>query len=215
MFIGDLKMQFKQKMVSASEVFDAYSGVCLADTTQTISDNLSKSESERYQQALMKVCTQKKLNRSDLSVFDRIDEITYKYHGMCLKDSQVTKARIKASKKYRIPFIDRDGLVEHMNAVNSNTNPPNDVEEYYFALGKLFQDEFGADVHHKLARIVQKMDRKEDLDLQELTFLSELEIFADRALDWSIVNPELRELIDKSCKKLGIYFQNLQNCIVH
>lgn len=208
-------MQFKQKMVSASEVFDAYSGVCLADTTQTIADNLSKSESERYQQALMKVCNHKKLNRSDLNVFDRIDEITYKHHGMCLKDSQVTKARIKASKKYRIPFVDRDGLVEHMNAVNSNANPPNDVEEYYFALGKLFQDEFGADVHHKLAKVVQKMDRKEGFNLEDLNFLSELEVFADQELGWTVVDDEIRGAIERSCNKLGIYFQNLQKVVTH
>ena len=35
-------------------------------------------------------------------------------HGMCLKDSAVTKARLKACRRYGINFIDRDGLVDHM-----------------------------------------------------------------------------------------------------
>ncbi len=48
-------------------------------------------------------------------MLDRIDQLTMDVHGICLKDSKVTKARMKAAKRYGMQFIDRDGLVDHMN----------------------------------------------------------------------------------------------------
>jgi hypothetical protein len=68
-------------------------------------------------QAIGKVQAKQKLNINDVKVFDKIDAITMNAHGFCLKDSLLTKARIKACKRYGMRFNDRDGLEAHMNAM--------------------------------------------------------------------------------------------------
>ena len=78
-------MAARVEMVTATKLFDAYSGVRLMDTTQTIQINLSKDELERYGRAMMKINTRQNLNQKDLAVFDKIDQLTFKHHGMCLK----------------------------------------------------------------------------------------------------------------------------------
>ena len=108
-------MEMKLEMVSVDKLVDAYSGVSMLDSTQTIMEGLTQLELDRYGKAMDKVEKGQALNIKDLKVFDRIDALTYQKHGMCLKDSHVTKARIKASKKYGVKFIDRDGLINHMN----------------------------------------------------------------------------------------------------
>jgi hypothetical protein len=206
-------MAIKVEMVPVEKVVDAYSNVCVADTNQLISSLLSNSDLKRYSRAMLKIGNGDAINRKDLTVLDKIDAITYQHHGMCLKDSLVTKARIKACKKYKLKFIDRDNLVEHMNLMLS----ANEIQKqeickdiYDFFIGKL-----GEDVPIKLSKILHKLDNGVDLNLIDLDFLSQMESLVDAELDWTIINEELKNAIDKSCKKLGVYFQNLQKVIVH
>jgi hypothetical protein len=208
-------MAARVEMVPANKLIDAYSGVRLIDTTQTIQVNLSKEELERYGRAMMKINTRQNLNRRDLAVFDKIDQLTFKHHGMCLKDSLVTKARLKACKKYNFEFIDRDNLVDHMNQMLPSEGMRSKKTEYDEEIGNFFIQRLGYEGVYKLREVVEKLTRDEDLNLENLIFLSEMETLASEELDWTIINQELKALIERSCKKLGIYFKNLQqefNC---
>lgn len=203
-------MAARVEMVQANKLFDAYSGVRLIDTTKTVQVNLSKEELEGYGRAMMKINTRQNLNRRDLAVFDKIDQLTLKHHGMCLKDSMVTKARLKACKKYNIEFIDRDYLVDHMNQMLPSEDTSSNKTEYDEEIGNFFIQRLGYEGVYKLREVVEKLTRDEDLNLENLIFLSEMETVASEELDWTIINQELKTLIESSCKKLGIYFKNLQ-----
>lgn len=209
-------MAMRIEMVRAGEMVDAFSGVCIADTTQTISKYLSNSEIDRYAKAMYKVSNQEAINRKDLIVLDKIDAITYEHHGMCLKDSAVTKARLRACKKYRVQFIDRDGLVEHMNYMMPDydavcVKKPNLTEEKAI----YFIEKFGPEIAENLLRVLNKLKSEQEFDLAELQLISEMESFAAGEFGRSIVDERLRQRIDQSCKKLGIYFQNLQKVVKH
>lgn len=117
-------MNTKQNL-NIGNVVDGFSGKSLLDINETITANLEKRELHIYTSAIGKVLRKKKLNRDDVRVLDKIDEITFKKHGMCLKDAIVTLARIKACKKFGMKFIDRDFLLEHLDmvygvSINSN-----------------------------------------------------------------------------------------------
>jgi hypothetical protein len=203
-------MPMKVKMVSVSKLHDERSGVCLGNTSATLSAYLSKAEKERYAAAMRKINKKITLNRDDLKVFDKVDAITFEHHGMCLKDSIVTKARVKAAKKNGIRFVDRDGLVEHMNCMLPGQNSNESKASFQDALGQFFIDRLGKDVPFNLQTVINKLNWGKDLDLKDLNFLSDLELIATKELGWTIINPELKLAIDVACKKLGIYFQNLQ-----
>ena len=198
-----------------SNVVDAYSGVCFADTANTIQKHLNRRELWRYTKVMNKVQMMQSLNLKDLQVLDKIDALTFEYHGMCLKDSLVTKARLKACKKYHIEFVDRDGLVDHMNCMLQIQRPQEQESNYSREIAEFFIEKLGDDLPIKLSNIVSKLNAKEDLALEDLNFLSDMELLASQELEWSIMNPELEKAINKACNKLGIYFQNLQPVSSH
>lgn len=107
-------MEMQIEMVSLDQVLDGYSMVNLGSVTKTIQKELTASELDTYSGACFKVVMGEKLDREDVIVFNKIDEITMRLHGMCLKDAAVTKARIGACKRNGIKFIDRDNLIDHM-----------------------------------------------------------------------------------------------------
>ncbi len=107
-------MEYKTEMVPLSKIDDGFSGVSLASAFESILKNLTPQELDSYTNACMKVVLGEKLNRGDAILFNKIDAITKREVGMCLKDSKVTKARLKACKRCGVEFIDRDGLVDHM-----------------------------------------------------------------------------------------------------
>ncbi len=198
-----------------SNVVDAYSGVCFADTANTIQKHLNRRELWRYTKVMNKVQMMQSLNLKDLQVLDKIDALTFEYHGMCLKDSLVTKARLKACKKYNIEFVDRDGLVDHMNCMLQIQRPQEQESNYSREIAEFFIEKLGDDLPIKLSNVVSKLNAKEDLALEDLNFLSDMELLASQELEWSIMNPELEKAINKACNKLGIYFQNLQPVSSH
>ena len=88
-------MNAKQNL-NIANVVDGFSGQSLLDVNDTITANLEKLELHIYTSAIGKILRKEKLNRDDLKVLDKIDDMTFEKHGMCLKDAMVTKARIKA-----------------------------------------------------------------------------------------------------------------------
>lgn len=208
-------METTVTMTKLSNICDADSGVCLADTTQTIQEHLNRSELWRYTRAMNKIDLLRGLNLKDLNVLDKIDALTFEHHGMCLKDSLVTKARLKACKKHHIKFIDRDGLVDHMNRMLPGEDECERESYFKRELAEFFIEKLGENSPHKLRAVMVKLNAKKNLDLEDLNFLSDMEIVASRELSWTIINPDLIEAIDTSCKKLGIYFSNLQQVITH
>lgn len=107
-------MQFKFEMVPVNKINDIFSGVNLGDVTATLHKQLTTHELQAYYSACMKVTLKEKLSRGDAIIFNKIDAITMREHGMCLKDSAVTKARLIACKRFGIKFTDRDNLIDHM-----------------------------------------------------------------------------------------------------
>lgn len=204
--------------INASNVgsfYDGFSGVSLGAVNETIVKSLTKSEFNRYTRAIQKVPYGQPLNRKDLDVLDKIDATTYKHHGMCLKDSLVTKARLQASKKFGMQFIDRDGLVDHMNMMLSADILQKKQPDLSMDLAVIFIERFGDDLPIKTLSIVHKLNTQQNFDLADLEFISEMEALASEEMGLSIVDEALWLLIDKSCKKLGIYFQNLKQPIFH
>lgn len=108
-------MEIKTAMVPFKEIVDVYSMVSMGDVFGTLNKRLTKSELQVYGSACMKVTMGKKLSRSEAILFNKVDEITMREFGMCLKDSKVTKARLKACRRFGMKFIDRDNLIDHMN----------------------------------------------------------------------------------------------------
>ncbi|MBU3615380.1 hypothetical protein ICN46_10805 [Polynucleobacter sp. Latsch14-2] len=203
-------MLFKQEMVSASKLFDANSGVCLADTSATILGCLNKSEIERYARAMHKVQQGQGLNRQDLVVLDKIDQVTFDHHGMCLKDSAVTKARIKACKKHGLKFIDRDGLEAHMNMFIPVVNKGNRREDYLEAIAFYFIEHMGEGFGEICMSMAYKLLNGQLLNLGDLKVLSEMEAIATEQLGFSILTDDLVSAIDLASKNCGVHFSNLQ-----
>ena len=124
-------MQFSLDKSNVRNIIDGFTGQSLLDVKTTINNSLNGSEHQTYSSALEKILSKKTLNRKDLKVLDKIDALTYEKHGMCLKDSKVTNARIKACKKYGMKFIDRDGLQEHMKFMFNLKQQKEGVNFYY------------------------------------------------------------------------------------
>ena len=94
-----MKNTVKFGMISADKIMLSGSGIALLDVQRTIKEELSQAELALYTKAINKINQREKLNRNDLRVLERIDQLTMEVHGLCLKDSQVTKARMKAAKR--------------------------------------------------------------------------------------------------------------------
>ena len=107
-------MEMQMGFFTVDELVDGYSMVNLGNVNETIQKELTASELNIYSAACFKVTMGEKLDREDVIVFNKIDEITMRVHGMCLKDAAVIKARIGACKRNGIKFIDRDNLIDHM-----------------------------------------------------------------------------------------------------
>ena len=102
-------MEKQIEMVSLDQLLDGYSMVSISDVYETLQKNLGASELQKYSIACLNVMRGLKLSRSEAILLNKIDEITTRTHGMCLKDSKVTKARLKACRRFGIKLID------HMN----------------------------------------------------------------------------------------------------
>jgi len=217
MFIGVLKMQVIEKMVPVGKLYDAGSGVRLADTSDTLMANLSNAEKERYGKAIIKVDRQETLNRKDLTLFDKIDALTFEHHGMCLKDSLVTKARIKACKKYGVQFIDRDGLIDHMDcmldAQQSNNRMATNSNAENMAI--LLLSKLGEDRFYGFAQAFSSIKNNVALTKADIEALKEADQVLVTYLKSSMIHGLVREAITEACDELGIEFDDLKTKTIH
>lgn len=217
MFIGGLQMQFRQKMVPVGKLYDAGSGVRIADTSETLMRNLSRSEKERYSTAMIKVDRQQTLSRKDLALFDKIDALTFEHHGMCLKDSLVTKARIKASKKYGVQFIDRDRLVDHMHCMlgSQAAEAFDESVSNNEKLAILLLSQLGEERFYEFVKAFSSIRSNVALTKANLEVVKEAEQICVDFLKASMIHGRVLEAINEACDRLGVAFKELNIKTMH
>jgi hypothetical protein len=166
---------------------------------------------------MIKVDRQETLNRKDLALFDKIDAVTFEHYGMCLKDSLVTKARIKACKKYGVQFIDRDGLIDHMNCMfgaqqSSNRMATNSNAE---KMAILLLSQLGEDRFYEFAQAFSSITSNVALTKADLEVLKEVDQVLVAYLKSSMIHGRVREAIAEACDELGIEFDDLKTKTIH
>ena len=189
---------------------DAISGVNLADVYATILSKLNKREQVLYATAVQHATQKVPLSRLELTMLDKVDEITMKEHGMCLKDSVITKARIKACKKFKRNFNDRDGLVEHMrifyngsDTLETSILAEQDVET---KLAYLLIDRLGEDAAWALGLTTAKILNGELLNYEDFKLIASIEKIFNLELDATFFSKEILAAISKAEKELGLDF---------
>ena len=111
-----MKLLFDQKPAEAVMIAE---GVSLLDCKAVIYKSMNLVAFIDYAMALDRIQFGQHLKKSDLELFDHVDKITKKHLGVTLKDSNVTRARLNACKRYGVEFVDHDGLIDHLNMVES------------------------------------------------------------------------------------------------
>ena len=153
-----------------------------------------------------KVNQSEKLNRKDLKVLDRIDRLTMDVHGICLKDSKVTKARIKAAKRYGVQFIDRDGLVDHMNMALGLTDDSSEEEAFFDPIMECLNANMCSDcmnkVHHAAFKIANQIALTED----DVWIMQEASSILFEELGFSFDDSEIGDALIEACDRLGIKY---------
>lgn len=201
-----MKNSLKFEMVSADKIILSSSGISLLDVWSTIDKELSQAESALYSKAINKVNRGEKLNRKDLRVLDRIDQLTMDVHGLCLKDSQVTKARMKAAKRYGMKFSDRDGLVDHMNMALGLTDKCNEDESDFDPIMECLEANMCSHcmdkVHHASFRIANQIPLTED----DVWIMQEASSIVFEELGFSFDDSEIGNALIEACDRLGIKY---------
>ena len=189
---------------------DAISGVNLADVYATIMGKLNKREQVLYATAVQHAMQKVPLSRLELTMLDRVDEITMKEHNMCLKDSVITKARIKACKKFKINFNDRDGLVEHMrmfykgdDTLQASALAEREVD---VKLGALIIERLGQKAAWALGIATAKVLNGGLLNYEEFKLIANVERLFNLELDATFFSKEVLAAISKAEKELGLDF---------
>ena len=201
-----MKNTVKLGMISADKIMLSGSGIALLDVHSTIKEGLSQEELALYTKAINKVNQSEKLNRKDLKVLDRIDQLTMDVHGICLKDSQVTKARMKAAKRYGMKFSDRDGLVDHMNMALGLTDECNEDESDFDPIMECLEANMCSDcmnkVHHAAFKIANQIALTED----DVWIMQEASSIVFEELGFSFDDSEIGEALIEACDRLGIKY---------
>jgi hypothetical protein len=193
-------------MVSADKIMLSGTGIRLLDVHSTIEEGLSQAELALYTKAINKVSQGEKLNRKDLKVLDRIDQLTMDVHGICLKDSKVTKARMKAAKRYGMQFIDRDGLVEHMNMALGIADQGDEGELVFDPITPCLEANMCSDcmnkVHHAAFKIANQIALTED----DVWIMQEASSILFEELGFSFDDSEIGDALIEACDRLGIKY---------
>ena len=193
-------------MVSADKIMLSSTGIGLLDVYSTIDDGLSKGELILYTKAIRKVNKGEKLNRRDLKVFDRIDQLTMDVHGICLKDSKVTKARIKAAKRYGMQFIDRDGLVDHMNMALGLTDDSSEEGVELDPIMKCLEANMCSDCMDKVHQAAFKIANQIPLTEDDVWIMQEASSIVFEELGFSFDDSEIGEALIEACDRLGVKY---------
>ena len=201
-----MKNKVKFGMVSADKIMLSGAGIGLLGVYSTIKEGLSQAELALYAKAINKVNQREKLNRKDLRVLDRIDQLTMDVHGLCLKDSQVTKARMKAAKRYGIKFIDRDGLVDHMNMALGLVDECSEDESDFDPIMECLDANMCSDcmdkVHEALFKIANQISLTED----DVWIMQEASSIVFEELGFSFDDSEIGNALIEACDQLGIKY---------
>ena len=201
-----MKNTVKLGMISADKIMLSGSGVALLDVHSTIEEGLTREELALYTKAINKINQSVKLNRKDLRVLDRIDQLTMDVHGICLKDSQVTKARMKGAKRYGMQFIDRDGLVDHMNMALGLTDECNDQESDFDPIMECLNANMCSDcidkVHQASFKIANQMPLTED----DVWIMQEASSIIFEELGFSFDDSEIGDALIEACDRLGVKY---------
>jgi len=201
-----MKNTVKFGMVSADKIMLSGTGIGLLDVQRTIKKELSTAELALYSKAINKINQGVKLNRKDLRVLDRIDQHTMDVHGLCLKDSQVTKARMKAAKRYGMKFIDRDGLIEHMNMalglVDECSEDEFDVDPIMECLEANMCSDCIDKVHEASFKIANQIPLTED----DVWIMQEASSIVFEELGFSFDDSEIGNALIEACDRLGVKY---------
>ena len=196
-------MKVNYELVKLSDVLLNDSGLKMLDVHETISQNLSKEEQAKYLQAINKVNNGKKLNRKDVKLLDQIDALTMQMHGICLKDSLVTKARLKAAKSYGIEFNDRDGLIDHMNMMLGVDDEHDAAED---VIGNCLLQNLCPDCMEKVNRVMVKIANRIPLDQDDVWIMQEASSLIFEELGFSFDDSEIGEALLQACEELGVEY---------
>ena len=201
-----MKNTVKFGMVSADKIMLSGTGIRLLDVHSTIEEGLSQEELALYTKAINKVSQGVKLNRKDLKVLDRIDQLTMDVHGICLKDSKVTKARMKAAKRYGMQFIDRDGLVDHMNMALGITDDSSEEETFYDPITECLEANMCSDCMDKVHQAAFKIANQIPLMEDDVWIMQEASSIVFEELGFSFDDSEIGNALIEACDRLGIKY---------
>mgnify|MGYP000101849079 CR=1 FL=1 len=201
-----MKNTVKFEMVGMDKIMLSNTGITLQDVYTVIRKELSQAELALYTKAINKVNQREKLNPKDLKVLDRIDQLTMDVQGLCLKDSQVTKARVKAAKRYGIKFIDRDGLVEHMNRALGVTNESDEDEFVFDPITPCLEANMCSDCMNKVHEASFKIANDIPLTEDDVWIMQEASSIVFEELGYSIDDSKIGDALLEACDRLGIKY---------
>lgn len=210
-------MLIKKEMVPAANLYAAGKGDAFTDISEWLMAKLNKAEKKRYAKAMIKVDGQVTLSRKDLVLFDKIDVLTFVHHGMCLRDSLVTKARIKACKKYSVQFTDRDGLVEHMHLIEEihQIGKVDHICSEAEIFDIFLSSRLGADKYHQFLQAISNILTNTDLTRANLEVLKEADSYMVSSFKGTIIHSRILEAINSACNQLKINFNDLSFATKH
>lgn len=201
-----MKNTVKFEKVGMDKIMLSNAGIALQAVYSTIQKELSQAELALYTKAINKVNQREKLNRKDLKILDRIDQLTMDVHGLCLKDSQVTKARVKAAKRYGMQFIDRDGLVEHMNVVFGVTDGGDEDEFYFDPITPCLEANMCSDCMDKVNQASFKIANDIPLTEDDIWIMQEASSIIFEELGFSFGDSKIGDALIAACNRLGIKY---------
>ena len=199
-----MKNLMKFGMVSADKIMLSGTGIRLLDVSSTIKEGLSQEELALYTKAINKISQGVKLNRKDLKVLDRIDQLTMDVHGLCLKDSKVTKARMKAAKRYGMQFIDRDGLVDHMNMALGISG--DEDEDFFDPIMECLEANICSDYMDKVHEASFKIANQIPLTEDDVWIMQEASSIVFEELGFSFDDSEIGNALIEACDRLGVKY---------
>jgi hypothetical protein len=201
-----MRNSVKFGMVSADKIMLSSNGIRLFDVKCSIEEGLSQEELALCKKAINKVIQGVNLNRRDLMVFDRIDQLTMDVYGICLKDSKVTKARMKAAKRYGMQFIDRDGLVDHMNMALGLTDDSSEEEAVYDPIMECLNANMCSDSMDKVHRAAFKIANQITLTEDDVWIMQEASSIVFEELGFSFDNSVIGNALIEACDRLGVKY---------
>jgi hypothetical protein len=201
-----MRNSVKFGMVSADKIMLSSNGIRLFDVKCSIEEGLSQEELALCKKAINKVSQGVKLNRKDLKVLDRIDQLTMDVHGICLKDSKVTKARIKAAKRYGMQFIDRDGLVDHKNMALGLTDESSEEVAEFDPIMECLNANMCSDCMNKVHQAAFKIANQIALTEDDVWIMQEASSILFEELGFSFDDSEIGDALIEACDRLGIKY---------